>query len=66
MGEISSSRNNPYIFSKNLRDKMKKIYVERSGKKITDGEADLYLDRLMQVEKLIAKIENRPKEDSNK
>lgn len=48
-----------YLFSKELRIKAKKIFEERSGKKLSMGEVDMSLERLSRLGLLFAKMVSR-------
>lgn len=45
-----------YLYSKKLRIKAKRIFEERSGKKLSMGEVDMCLDRLGRLGFLFAKM----------
>lgn len=48
-----------YLFSKELRIKAKRIFEERSGKKLSMGEVDMSLERLSRLGLLFAKMVSR-------
>ncbi|MDD3487556.1 MAG: hypothetical protein PHF35_04255 [Candidatus Moranbacteria bacterium] len=51
-----------YNFSEELIKKCQKLVYERSGKKITPGEADICLDRLARLGELAVKVLGKEKE----
>jgi hypothetical protein len=63
-----TQENNEHIFtfSQELRDKLKKMVMDRAGKEMSDGEADIGLEKMGRLMLLAVKILDRKEKEAKK
>jgi len=67
MKKINQDNNeHVFTFSQELRDKLKKLVKDRAGKEMSDGEADIGLDKMGRLMLLAVKVLNNEEKKKNK